>query len=224
MFWSFIKSNKKGPNYLPSSMAFEGRSCVTGEEICDAFAMYFQSNFLVTSGLSAYTSLRNASHISPAQSISDIEINTETVLKLLKSLDLNKGAGPDDIPPTFIVRCNRFHLLPLKERRMISDVFLSEDIRIIDIRRFLVKLAQSHIDSPNLLSNIGLRVPKRSVRIPSLNLNVPHCSTNYRQNSYFIRAVKYFNTLTDYSELDLFATKPQVFTRTLSKHWFDVVQ
>ncbi|KAF9416514.1 hypothetical protein HW555_006181, partial [Spodoptera exigua] len=67
MFWSFIKSNKKGPNSLPSSMAFEGRSCVTGEEICDAFAMYFQSNFLATSGLSAYTSLRNASHISPAQ-------------------------------------------------------------------------------------------------------------------------------------------------------------
>ncbi|PZC78268.1 hypothetical protein B5X24_HaOG202340 [Helicoverpa armigera] len=105
MFWSFIKSNKKGPNTLPSSMAFEGRSCSTGEEICDAFATYFQSNFLATSDLSADTPcMRNASHISPAQCISDIEINADTVLKLLKSLDLNKGAGPDNIPATFIVR------------------------------------------------------------------------------------------------------------------------
>lgn len=107
------------------------------------------------------------------------------------------------------LRCKRYHLLPLKARRKISDI------------SFLVKLTQSYIDAPQLLSKINLRVPTRSSRTPFLLLNVPRCYTNYRQNSFFIRCAKFYNSLVDFSELDLFVTKPHVLNRLLTKHWFD---
>lgn len=109
-------------------------------------------------------------------------------------------------------RCKRYHLLPLRERRTISDI------------SFLVKLAQSCIDAPQLLSKINLRVPTRSARTPFLLLNVPRCHTNYRQNSFFVRCAKSYNNLVDFSELDLFITKPHVFNRILTKQWFELVQ
>ncbi|KAL0832443.1 hypothetical protein ABMA28_000675 [Loxostege sticticalis] len=105
-------------------------------------------------------------------------------------------------------RCRRFHILPLKERRAIADII------------FLVKIAQNHIDSPELLSKLCLKVPSRTVRLP-VYLNIPRCSTNYRQNSFFLRSAYELNKLVTIPELDMFNSKPNLFRDTLAKSWFD---
>ncbi|XP_028171320.1 uncharacterized protein LOC114360731 [Ostrinia furnacalis] len=107
-------------------------------------------------------------------------------------------------------RCKRHHILPLSERRRIADVVL------------YVKIAQSQIDTPDLLSSIKLKVPNRSVRRPTA-ICIPQCSTNYRQNSFLVRAAAQVNGLVDDRELDLFNSKPVDFKKTMSKEWFELV-
>lgn len=110
---------------------------------------------------------------------------------------------------SYAARCKRHHMMPLKERRTMSDIST------------VVKIAQSIIDSPHLLSLIRLRVPTRSARIPSLSLYVPHCATNYRQNSFIIRSANCFNELVGFPELDIFNSKPSSFKRAFSNRWFE---
>lgn len=93
---------------------------------------------------------------------------------------------------TYIKRCLRHHILPLNLRRKISDIIL------------LFKIANGHIDSPDLLSHVGLLVPRSSNPRRSLRLDIPSARTNYRQNSFFIRAANLFNSLSD--SVDLFST------------------
>lgn len=106
------------------------------------------------------------------------------------------------------LRCKRHHILPLYERRRIADVSL------------LIKIAQSNIDSPDLLSKIYLKVPTRSVRDPTFLL-VPHSSTNYRQNSFFVRSADRINNLSEFPDLDMFNSSPNVFRAAITRHWFD---
>lgn len=103
-FWSFVKSINRGSNSLPSKLYYEGRSADTGQGVCNLFASYFQSTFL--SQLSHGNNL-NYSHLNPnnvSVSISDVEISTDSILKLLNALDLTKGSGPDQIVPIFAVK------------------------------------------------------------------------------------------------------------------------
>lgn len=113
LFWSFIKSNKKGPNNIPSSMSYLTETADKGENICHLFANYFQSNFLPSSNIYTSTSPLLSQNHWNTNVISDIEIVPDTITKLLKSLDLTKGAGPDRIPPLFIVKCSESLTKPL---------------------------------------------------------------------------------------------------------------
>ncbi|KAL0808974.1 hypothetical protein ABMA28_012631 [Loxostege sticticalis] len=70
-------------------------------------------------------------------------------------------------------RCKRHHILPLMERRKIADTVL------------YVKIAQSLVDCPNLLSSVKLRVPNRSVR-RLVTLFIPQSHTKYRHNSFLV--------------------------------------
>ncbi|KAI5644821.1 reverse transcriptase (RNA-dependent DNA polymerase) domain-containing protein [Phthorimaea operculella] len=83
-------------------MTLSGSSCDTGPGICDLFSIYFQSTFLESN--SPPPIAQNDNSTSPC-SISSVDIEKEHVLKLLKNLDLSKGAGPDTIPAIFIVEC-----------------------------------------------------------------------------------------------------------------------
>lgn len=109
--------------------------------------------------------------------------------------------------PNYEARCRRHHILPLYQRRKFSDIAC------------LVKIAQNHIDSPDLLSRVKLKVPNRMTRRKAC-VDVPQSSSNYRQNSFFVRSAREFNKLVDFPELDLFNSKPRVFNRTLTKSWF----
>ncbi|CAG4991941.1 unnamed protein product [Parnassius apollo] len=104
--------------------------------------------------------------------------------------------------------CRRHHLLPLKERRQIADVV------------FLVKIAQNRVDSPHLLSKINMRVPYKTSRQP-ICLDIPQSSSNYRQNTFFIRAAKTLNSAVASTQLDLFTSSTLRFKTTLTDSWFD---
>lgn len=103
LFWSFIKANKKGSNALPSSLSYNGITSDSGEGICNLFATYFQSTFL--SAAPTNRNCRRGVESSGCHSICDVEVTADVVLKLLQSIDLSKGAGPDHISPLFISRC-----------------------------------------------------------------------------------------------------------------------
>jgi hypothetical protein len=125
--------------------------------------------------------------------------------KFLRYLNY-KCKGPEN---SYHARCKKHHMLPLFERR-----------RIVDITT-LVKLAQCCIDSSHLLSLMNFRVPNRNTR-QRYTLSAPTCTTNYRQNSFLVRSVNTFNSMVDTVTLDIFNSKPKVFTRSLMTDWFIV--
>lgn len=96
----------------------------------------------------------------------------------------------------YIVRCARFHLLPLSTRRNISDI------------RLLMKIAQSKIDCSDLVGKLSLYVPPRHAR-PRRLLHVPPARTNYRKHSFLLRSQTAFNEFIEHEghTIDLYSSK-----------------
>lgn len=108
----------------------------------------------------------------------------------------------------YIVRCKRFHMLPLHERRRIADITT------------LFKIANGEMDCPELLSKLGLVTHTALLRNPRL-LHVPRVNTTYRQNSFMLRASKSFNVISrDVVDLDLFNTSVARLKRCLVSNFF----
>ncbi|CAF4810104.1 unnamed protein product [Pieris macdunnoughi] len=91
----------------------------------------------------------------------------------------------------YLTRCNHFHILPLSVRREIADI------------TYLINLATGKVDCPELLSKLCLRVHNRALKNMHL-LYTPKVNTNYRGNSFMVRAASKFNSLT--CDIDLFAS------------------
>lgn len=104
--------------------------------------------------------------------------------------------------------CKKYHLLPLEYRRKIADCL------------FLLKILSDNIDSPELLSKFYFNVPDKLLRF-NPPLRVPHTYTNYRQNSYIVRASKQFNMICKQHDLDPFATSVTSARRCLSLKFFE---
>lgn len=111
--------------------------------------------------------------------------------------------------PDYNTRCRKFHFLPLSKRREIADL------------TYLLNIANGAVDCPELLEQIGLRTNCAALRKPN-TLHVPTVSTNYRQNSFLVRAGGSFNSLVKADkEIDLFATKTSKLKRLLSDNFFN---
>lgn len=109
--------------------------------------------------------------------------------------------------------CIKLHLLPLHVRRYITDI------------TYLMKIAQSLVDCPALLAKLHLLVPSRSQSRRRLSLFVPWARTNFRQNSYFIRAIRSFNDLCiENEDIDLFASSISVIRKVLTSKFCDSVE
>ncbi|CAK1593267.1 unnamed protein product [Parnassius mnemosyne] len=103
--------------------------------------------------------------------------------------------------------CGRLHLLPLQTRRYTADLVL------------LSKIAQGHIDCPDLLKKLLISTPTRSLRCNNL-LHIPSYRTNYRRNSFFIRASNSFNRLSkDYDKVDLFCTNSSAICKLITSNF-----
>lgn len=109
-FWSHMK-NLSSTKSIPSNMTFNNITTNSGDEICNLFAAYFQSMFLTPDKNSHYP--QSYGEGSSVCDIFSIDITVEDVRRELRGLDITKSAGPDEIPPSFLVRCSEQLANPL---------------------------------------------------------------------------------------------------------------
>lgn len=107
----------------------------------------------------------------------------------------------------YINICKKFHLQPLINRRRLADC------------TFLLKIISNEIDCPDLLHKLYFNVPQRSVRF-NPPISIPYSSSNYRQNSYMVRASKDFNVLCKDFSFDPFTTKTYTARTQLNVDFF----
>ena len=97
-FWNFI-NNKRKSNGYPTLMKYNEEKSDNDKEIANYFKKFFESVY--QDPISFNT--EDFEHIPSSQlSISDIKISQKDIIKAIKSLDMNKGAGPDLKPPKFL--------------------------------------------------------------------------------------------------------------------------
>ena len=108
-FWRYIHS-RKSHSCVPQTMSFRDHSDSTGDGICKLFSEYFGSVYDKCSTTSSHIYNVNFKNDSI---ISEIVITVKEILTKIKSLDINKGAGPDSIPPFFIKACAEELTYPL---------------------------------------------------------------------------------------------------------------
>ncbi|XP_064292001.1 uncharacterized protein LOC135309705 [Plodia interpunctella] len=90
-FWTYVNS-KRGSSSIPSTMTLDGVSCSDGLGICELFSQYFGSVFEGASSQSSGLDEEVSQH---CNTLSEIAIDRDVVLRKLRQLDVNKGAGPD---------------------------------------------------------------------------------------------------------------------------------
>ena len=112
-FWSFIKYTRKNSSACPATMSYRSETANSGDTVCNLFAEYFQSTFLNTNISTGPSVVHNNSHSYGFDSIGDVEIVPGEIMKLLKTVNLQKGAGPDSIPPILIANCAESLVIPL---------------------------------------------------------------------------------------------------------------
>lgn len=110
LFWTYVKSKRKNQCNYPSLMQYNRSSLSNQLDICNAFNDYFCRNFSQPSHRYAAFS----EDCAPCcDVISVIDITAADISKLLKNLDCSKGAGCDEIPPYFFVKCSHSLAVPI---------------------------------------------------------------------------------------------------------------
>lgn len=108
----------------------------------------------------------------------------------------------------YLFLCKKFHLLPLSKRREIADL------------TYLLKITSNSVDSSELLSKINIQGHSKVLRF-NPPINVPKVITNYRKNSYLLRASNNFNDLCKRYDIDLFCTSIASARRLVSREFFE---
>lgn len=109
-FWKYVKSKRGGPCY-PKLFTLNTQEYKDGYSICSAFNKFFESVFI-----KGTVNTRNnypPTCFSNTDSISQINVTNDCVLKLLRTLDDSKGPGCDGIPPAFLRCCAESLSLPI---------------------------------------------------------------------------------------------------------------
>ena len=109
-FWTFIKS-KFGANSIPSHMSLNDVSSSDGETITNMFNDYFNSVFIPET--SQVSDASCADTALSAVNISTVEITQNLVYKLFQQIDINKGAGFDNIHPILIRKLSKEFSIPI---------------------------------------------------------------------------------------------------------------
>lgn len=102
LFWSYVKSKRKNNANYPKLMFYEQKCLSDEKEICLAFNEFFCKNFSIPS-VGRITTFPEK--IISTDTLHTINISEDFVKTLLRSIDTNKGAGSDKIPPIFYVKC-----------------------------------------------------------------------------------------------------------------------
>lgn len=98
--WSYAKS-KRMTGVIPKIMHLDGTVVDSGREISELFSSYFSSVFDKQTLSASTTYVKDFSNFT----LNSVNVSLNDVLQCLKSLDINKGPGPDAIPPIFVSKC-----------------------------------------------------------------------------------------------------------------------
>lgn len=132
-FWAYVKSRRKGSSY-PRSLELNGTLYSDGPGICAGFNTFFNSVFQRPANSYPLQSLAPP-FCDDGSVICSTIISPSNVLKFLKRLNINGGAGSDGIPSYFVVRCAKSLCFPL------SLIFTKS----ISIGSFPSKWKEAHI-------------------------------------------------------------------------------
>ena len=98
-FWNFVRSKRSG-NELPPLLFFNDKQCSLVPDQPDLFAEYFQS---VYSDKCVNPQSKSSFNCS---CICDYNIPISTIYEQMVNIDINKGPGPDGIPPSVLKSCS----------------------------------------------------------------------------------------------------------------------
>lgn len=118
-FWSFINTKKKSSG-IPSTMSYNKVTSSDPSQICDFFASYFQSNFVLEDSDPEFLS-----EVSSTLDLGSLSISNEEILFELSSLEDSVCLAPDNIPPIFLKKLKSCFVIPL---HLIFNLSLTEGV------------------------------------------------------------------------------------------------
>lgn len=104
-FWKYINGKRSGSK-LPNKMTFDGKTAISDADKANLFAKFFSSVYVKHTDDINLDEFINNRYDSGRF---NIIISFESVLEVLKTMDMNKGISPDKISPIFLRKCA--HLL-----------------------------------------------------------------------------------------------------------------
>lgn len=134
LFWSYTKNKKKSNSSYPDKMFYEDKTSSSGLDICNFFALNFRSNHVCHNSANNGTTSKSNNSLRCSY-LTSIKFKDDHVLKVLKRLDLYKGAGSDGIPSVFVAKSAPALVRPL---RLIYNKSLSTGIFPADWKVALV--------------------------------------------------------------------------------------
>ena len=96
-FWNFVKAKKKGHNPIPC-LKVNGVTLTDDKQKADALNKQFESVFKLNNDVSLPPCVERTD----VTVMSDIHCSVNDVCKLLKSIDVNKAQGPDNLSPRIL--------------------------------------------------------------------------------------------------------------------------
>lgn len=100
-FWKFC-NNKRGVSGLPNEVCLNDSVANSGQDIVNLFADYFESVYAMDDNQDLPLFIDS----DPSLNLGQISLSQIEVFNKIAKLNPRKGAGPDGIPPSFIINCN----------------------------------------------------------------------------------------------------------------------
>ena len=99
-FWNFAYADR-AVRGVPERVFVEGRYAEDREQIADLFASHFKSVYSSEPSITAPCVVSGSD-----VSLSSISVSVADVFEGLRTLDTNKGPGPDGVPPMLLRSCS----------------------------------------------------------------------------------------------------------------------
>lgn len=119
LIWRYIKDKRNVRPSMPAVMTMGNHTASSGPDVVNLFAEQFSSVY-TNSSFSPIMS-----NINTDSSSVDLKISENDIVRVIKHLNIQKGAGPDNIPPLFVKRCINALTIPLK---IIYNMSISQGI------------------------------------------------------------------------------------------------